>query len=125
VVHARQRPIGETHSTLGHGQRPEELVDLQADPPSDVPRLDHPIEQLADLPSPAANRRPARRAPPAGDDVRDFRLHDGRHTAATLLLSAGMHRRVVTTYVYSHVLPALGRGAADRMGNALWGPPAR
>ncbi|TYP86958.1 tyrosine-type recombinase/integrase [Blastococcus xanthinilyticus] len=67
--------------------------------------------------------------------VRDVRLHDGRHTAATLLLSEGVHPRVVmevlghaqmrtTTDTYSHVLPALGRDAADRMGNALWGPPA-
>jgi integrase len=29
-----------------------------------------------------------------------------------------------TTDTYSHVMPALGRDAADRMGNALWGPPA-
>ncbi len=67
--------------------------------------------------------------------VREVRLCDGRHTAATLLLSEGVHPRVVmevlghaqmrtTTDTYSHVLPALGRDAADRMGNALWGPPA-
>ena len=67
--------------------------------------------------------------------VRYVRLHDGRHTAATLLLSEGVHPRVVmevlghaqmrtTTDTYSHVMPALGRDAADRMGNALWGPPA-
>lgn len=63
--------------------------------------------------------------------VRDVRLHDGRHTAATLLLSEGVHPRVVmevlghaqmrtTTDTYSHVMPALGRDAADRMGQALW-----
>ena len=67
--------------------------------------------------------------------MRNVRLHDGRHTAATLLLSEGVHPRVVmevlghaqmrtTTDTYSHVMPALGRDAADRMGNALWGPPA-
>ncbi len=67
--------------------------------------------------------------------VRDVRLHDGRHTAATLLLSEGVRPRVVmevlghaqmrtTTDTYSHVMPALGRDAADRMGKALWGPPA-
>jgi integrase len=67
--------------------------------------------------------------------VREGRLHDGRHTAATLLLTAGVHPRVdmkvlghaqmrTTTDTYSHVLPALGRDAANRMGNALWGPPA-
>lgn len=64
--------------------------------------------------------------------VRVVRLHDGRHTAATLLLSAGVHPRVVmellghsqmrtTTDVYSHVMPALAREAADQMGAALWG----
>jgi integrase len=64
--------------------------------------------------------------------VRDVRLHDGRHTAATLLLSAGVHPRVVmellghsqmrtTTDTYSHVMPALAREAADRMGDTLWG----
>jgi integrase len=63
--------------------------------------------------------------------VRDVRLHDGRHTAATLLLTKGVHPRVVmevlghaqmrtTTDTYSHVMPALGRDAADRMGSALW-----
>ena len=29
-----------------------------------------------------------------------------------------------TTDTYSHVMPALGRDAADRMGRALWDPPA-
>ncbi len=63
-------------------------------------------------------------------DVREVRLHDGRHTAATLLLSEGAHLRVVmealghaqvrTTDTYSHVMPALGCDAADRMGSALW-----
>ena len=64
-------------------------------------------------------------------DVREIRLHDGRHTAATLLLSEGVHPRVVmevlghaqmrtTTDTYSHVMPALGLDAADRMGRALW-----
>ncbi len=63
--------------------------------------------------------------------VRDVRLHDGRHTAATLLLSEGVHPRVVmevlghaqmrtTTDTYSHVMPALGKDAAERMGRALW-----
>lgn len=64
-------------------------------------------------------------------DVREVRLHDGRHTAATLLLTEGVHPRVVmevlghaqmrtTTDTYSHVMPALGRDAAERMGSALW-----
>ncbi len=65
-------------------------------------------------------------------DVRDVRLHDGRHTAATLLLTAGVHPRVVmdllghsqmrtTTDTYQHVMPALAQEAADRMGDTLWG----
>jgi integrase len=59
--------------------------------------------------------------------VRHVRLHDGRHTAATLLLSENIHPRVVmellghsqtrtTMDIYSHVMPALAREAADRMG---------
>jgi integrase len=52
--------------------------------------------------------------------VRHVRLHDGRHTAATLLLSENVHPRVVmellghsqmrtTMDIYSHVMPALAR----------------
>jgi len=63
--------------------------------------------------------------------VRHIRLHDGRHTAATLLLTAGVHPRVVmellghsqmrtTTDIYSHVMPALAQEAADRMAKTLW-----
>src|ERR1700712_6098992 len=62
--------------------------------------------------------------------VRHVRLHDGRHTAATLLLSENVHPRVVmellghsqmrtTMDIYSHVMPALAREAADRMGAIL------
>jgi integrase len=64
--------------------------------------------------------------------VREVRLHDGRHTAATLLLERKVPPRVVmellghaqmrtTTDVYSHVLPALAEEAAEEMGAALWG----
>lgn len=64
--------------------------------------------------------------------VRIIRLHDARHTAATLLLSGGIHPRVVmellghsqmrtTTDTYSHVMPALAREAADKLGDTLWG----
>jgi integrase len=64
--------------------------------------------------------------------VREVRLHDGRHTAATLLLERRVPPRVVmellghaqmrtTTDVYSHVLPALAEEAAEEMGAALWG----
>jgi integrase len=62
--------------------------------------------------------------------VRHVRLHDGRHTAATLLLSENVHPRVLmellghsqmrtTMDIYSHVMPALAREAADRMGTIL------
>jgi integrase len=65
--------------------------------------------------------------------VRRIRLHDGRHTAATLLLAEGIHPRVVmellghstmrtTTDTYSHVLPALAQQAADTLDAKLWGP---
>ena len=63
--------------------------------------------------------------------VRDARLHDARHTAATLLLLQGVDNRVVMeilghsqlsmTARYQHILPELARDAADRMGKALWG----
>ncbi|MGY1744084.1 site-specific integrase [Blastococcus sp. SYSU D00695] len=62
--------------------------------------------------------------------VRHVRLHDGRHTAATLLLSENVHPRVVMELLghsqmrttmdgYSHVRPALVREAADRMRTLL------
>jgi integrase len=55
-----------------------------------------------------------------------MRFHDLRHGAATLLLAAGVHPRVVmetlghsqislTMNTYSHVVPALQRDAADRL----------
>lgn len=55
-----------------------------------------------------------------------IRLHDLRHTHATLALSAGIHPRVVqerlghasiqmTLDTYSHAVPALGVDAADRI----------
>ena len=62
--------------------------------------------------------------------VRGARLHDARHTAATLLLEQGVDVRVVqeilghstlnVTLRYTHVTSRLAREAADRMGNALW-----
>ncbi|WP_199583999.1 tyrosine-type recombinase/integrase [Blastococcus sp. TF02A-30] len=60
------------------------------------------------------------------------RLHDARHTAATLLLQQGVPARVameilghsqisLTLGTYSHVVPELAEDAARRMGEALWG----
>ncbi len=66
--------------------------------------------------------------------VRDARLHDARHTAATLLLMQGVPARVamqilghsqisLTLGTYSHVVPELATEAAELMGAALWGDP--
>jgi integrase len=63
--------------------------------------------------------------------VRDARLHDARHTAATLLLQQSVPARVVmeilghsqislTLGTYSHVVPELAHEAAERIGDALW-----
>src|SRR6266550_4709895 len=60
----------------------------------------------------------------------DTRLHDLRHSCATLLLAQGVNPRVVmetlghsqvslTLNTYSHVLPALQRDAAARMNAVL------
>lgn len=64
--------------------------------------------------------------------VRDARVHDARHTAATLLLQQGVTARVameilghsqigLTLGTYTHVVPELAHEAAERMGAALWG----
>ncbi|WP_432051115.1 tyrosine-type recombinase/integrase [Verrucosispora sp. NA02020] len=63
--------------------------------------------------------------------VRDARLHDARHTAASILLAQGVPARVVmellghsqiglTLGTYSHVAPELSRAAAEGIGGALW-----
>ena len=55
-----------------------------------------------------------------------MRIHDLRHTCASLLLAQGVHPRVVmealghsqislTLDTYSHVLPSLGAEAASKM----------
>lgn len=62
--------------------------------------------------------------------LRHVRLHDLRHTCASLLLAQGVPARVVmetlghsaiavTMNTYSHVLPSLQREAADRMNDLL------
>ncbi|MER7500522.1 tyrosine-type recombinase/integrase [Nonomuraea pusilla] len=63
--------------------------------------------------------------------VRDVRVHDARHTAATLLIEQGVHIRVVqeilghtrvtTTERYTHVATLQMKDASDRMDSALWG----
>ena len=59
-------------------------------------------------------------------ELRTIRLHDLRHTAATLALTAGVHPKVVqerlghanitiTLDTYSHVLQGLQEDAADKV----------
>lgn len=61
-----------------------------------------------------------------------LRIHDLRHTAATLMLRAGVHPKVVserlghatvsiTLDTYNHVLPDMQRDAAEALGR-LMGP---
>ena len=63
--------------------------------------------------------------------VRDARLHDARHTAASRLLLLKVPARVVmemlghssyqlTMNTYSHVAPELNSEAAQLMAGALW-----
>ncbi len=60
----------------------------------------------------------------------DIRFHDLRHSTATLLLSKGVHPKVVqeilghseismTMDTYSHVLPTMQRDAMSRLENLL------
>jgi integrase len=60
----------------------------------------------------------------------DIRFHDLRHTCATLLLTKGIHPKIVsemlrhssiaiTLDTYSHVIPGLGDVAASAMEDAL------
>jgi integrase len=63
--------------------------------------------------------------------VRGVRVHDGRHTAATLLIEQGVHirtvqeilghSRITVTERYTHVASPMARDAANRIGSALWG----
>jgi integrase len=65
-------------------------------------------------------------------EVVPIRLHDLRHTHATLLLKEGVHLKIVserlghtgiqiTADVYSHVTPDMQQGAAQRIDDALFG----
>lgn len=67
----------------------------------------------------------------ASADVPHRRLHDARHTAATMLLLQNVEERVVMeilghsqavmTKRYQHVVNEMHRTAADKMGQVLWG----
>jgi integrase len=65
-------------------------------------------------------------------NLRQIRVHDLRHTAASVLLAQGVPARVVmeilghsqisvTLNTYAHVAPDVSREAADRVNDALWG----
>ncbi len=66
--------------------------------------------------------------------VREVRLHDARHTAATLLLIQGVDLRttmaimgwteMATAQRYSHAVDELRIEAARRMGRTLWSQPS-
>jgi integrase len=68
----------------------------------------------------------------ARSDFPRIRLHDLRHTWATLALQAGVHPKVVqerlghsniaiTLDIYSHVVPAMQTDAADRVASIVLG----
>lgn len=64
--------------------------------------------------------------------VRDARLHDARHTAATVLLLLGVPERAVMEFMgwshssmtkrYQHVTAVLRNDIASRLDGFLWGP---
>jgi integrase len=64
-------------------------------------------------------------------EVRESRLHDARHTAASFLLLQGVDPRVVMDLMgwstvtmlrrYQHVVDSLRRDAAHRVGDLLYG----
>lgn len=63
--------------------------------------------------------------------LRDVRLHDAGHTAATLLLLSGVpmraamgwlgHSQVSKTMQYTHVVPEVSKDTATRLGDAFLG----
>jgi integrase len=62
--------------------------------------------------------------------VRDGRLHDARHTAATVLLLLGVNERTMmgvmgwsdpaTAQRYAHMVEAIRKDVAERVGGLLW-----
>lgn len=65
--------------------------------------------------------------------VRDLRLHDARHTAATVLLLLGVPERAVMGLMgwsstamaakYQHITQAVRDDVADRVGDLIWSKP--
>ena len=71
-----------------------------------------------------------RKSAASGRALPDVRFHDLRHTCATLLLTRGVHPKIVsevlghssiaiTLDIYSHVVPRLGDVATSAMEDAL------
>lgn len=64
--------------------------------------------------------------------IRDGRLHDARHTAATVLLLLGVSERTMMgvmgwsntamTHRYAHMVDPVRRDIAERLDGLLWGP---
>jgi integrase len=78
--------------------------------------------------------RPARGANLLADaGLRDGRLHDARHTAATVLLILGVPERAVMGLMgwsssamaarYQHITGAIRGDVAERVGGLIWGLP--
>jgi|SRR5215211_3165367 integrase len=65
--------------------------------------------------------------------VRDGRLHDARHTAATVLLLLGVHERTIMSFLgwsttamvsrYAHVVAPIHSDVANRLDVLLWSSP--
>jgi integrase len=70
----------------------------------------------------------------AAAGVRDGRLHDARHTAATVLLVLGVSERMIMGVMgwsdaamihrYAHMVDPIRKDIAARVGDLLWGPDA-
>jgi len=68
----------------------------------------------------------------AAAEVRDGRLHDARHTAATVLLFLGVNERMIMGVMgwsnpaminrYAHMIDPIRKDIAERLGGLLWGP---
>jgi integrase len=64
--------------------------------------------------------------------LRDARLHDARHTAATVLLILGVPERAAMGLMgwsssamaarYQHITGAIRGDVAERVGGLIWGP---
>ncbi|MEH0982052.1 tyrosine-type recombinase/integrase [Micromonospora sp. CPCC 205556] len=82
-------------------------------------------------PNPSTQRLPLVPIDHPAGCLRHVRLHDLRHTAASVLLAQGVPARVVmeilghsqisvTLNIYAHVAPEIRREAASPLEGALW-----